>query len=89
MARLFREVRPRHVVLAAAKVGAIVANKTYPVDFLSQNLQIQTNVPDGAADVEVERLLFLGSSCIYPRLAPQPIREDHLPTCRLEPTDDT
>ncbi len=83
-----REVRPRYVVLAAAKVGGIVANDTYPVEFLSDNLRIQTNVLDAALEQRVERLLFLGSSCIYPRLAPQPIREDSLLTGHLEPTND-
>jgi len=82
------EVKPRYVVLAAAKVGGIVANDTYPVEFLSDNLRIQTNVMDAALDQRVERLLFLGSSCIYPRLAPQPIREDSLLTGHLEPTND-
>jgi GDP-L-fucose synthase len=82
------EIRPRYVVLAAAKVGGIVANDTYPVEFLSDNLRIQTNVMDAALDQRVERLLFLGSSCIYPRLAPQPIREDSLLTGHLEPTND-
>jgi GDP-L-fucose synthase len=81
-------VRPRYVVLAAAKVGGIVANNTYPVEFLSDNLRIQTNVLDAALEQRVERLLFLGSSCIYPRLAPQPIREDALLTGHLEPTND-
>ena len=84
----FAETRPRYVVLAAAKVGGILANNTYPVDFLSDNLRIQTNVMDAALEVRTERLLFLGSSCIYPRLAPQPIHEDSLLTGHLEPTND-
>jgi GDP-L-fucose synthase len=84
----FRETRPQHVVLAAAKVGGILANATYPVDFLSDNLQVQVNVMDAALEQGVERLLFLGSSCIYPRDAPQPIREDSLLTGYLEPTND-
>jgi GDP-L-fucose synthase len=84
----FAETKPRYVVLAAAKVGGILANSTYPVDFLSENLQIQTNVMDAALAVRTERLLFLGSSCIYPKLAPQPIREDTLLTGHLEPTND-
>ncbi|MBD7917207.1 GDP-L-fucose synthase [Cellulomonas sp. Sa3CUA2] len=84
----FREQRPRYVVLAAAKVGGIVANNTYPVDFLSENLQIQLNVLDAALEARTERVLFLGSSCIYPRLAPQPIVEDSLLTGHLEPTND-
>jgi GDP-L-fucose synthase len=84
----FAETRPRHVVLAAARVGGILANDTHPVEFLSDNLRIQTNVLDAALEQRVERLLFLGSSCIYPRLAPQPIREDSLLTGHLEPTND-
>lgn len=84
----FAEAKPRYVVLAAAKVGGIMANNTYPVDFLSDNVRIQTNVIDAALAHDVERLLFLGSSCIYPRLAPQPIREDSLLTGHLEPTND-
>lgn len=85
----FREVRPRHVVLAAAKVGGILANSTYPVDFLSENLRIQTNVMDAALEQRVDRLLFLGSSCIYPKFASQPIREDALLTGHLEETNDS
>jgi GDP-L-fucose synthase len=84
----FDTVRPRYVVLAAGKVGGILANDSHPVDFLSDNLRIQTNVLDAALAHRVERLLFLGSSCIYPRLAPQPIREDALLTGPLEPTND-
>lgn len=83
-----REVEPRYVVLAAAKVGGIMANNTYPVDFLSDNMRIQTNVIDASLDVDVDRLLFLGSSCIYPKFAPQPIPEDSLLTGHLEPTND-
>jgi GDP-L-fucose synthase len=84
----FGEVKPRYVILAAAKVGGILANVTHPVDFLSVNLQIQTNVLDAALEHRVERLLFLGSSCIYPKFAAQPIREDSLLTGHLEPTND-
>ena len=84
----FADTRPRHVVLAAAKVGGILANDAHPVEFLSDNLRIQTNVMDAALEQRVERLLFLGSSCIYPRLAPQPIREDSLLTGPLEATND-
>lgn len=84
----FRANRPRHVFLAAAKVGGIMANDTHPVDFLSVNLRIQTNVMDAALAHGTERLLFLGSSCIYPKLAPQPITEDALLTGHLEPTND-
>jgi GDP-L-fucose synthase len=76
------------VVLAAAKVGGILANNTYPVDFLSDNLRIQDNVLSAALEQKVERLLFLGSSCIYPKYAPQPIREDALLTGYLEHTND-
>ncbi|MDQ0240169.1 GDP-L-fucose synthase family protein [Arthrobacter bambusae] len=84
----FARNKPRYVVLAAAKVGGILANNTYPVDFLSDNLRIQVNVLDAAREHCVERLLFLGSSCIYPKFAPQPIREDSLLTGHLEPTND-
>lgn len=84
----FHESRPKYVALAAAKVGGILANNTYPHDFLSVNLQIQVNVMDAALEVGVERLLFLGSSCVYPKFAPQPIREHALLTGHLEPTND-
>jgi GDP-L-fucose synthase len=80
--------KPRYVVLAAAKVGGILANNTFPVEFLSDNLRIQLNVLDGARSIGVERLLFLGSSCIYPKLAEQPIREESLLCGPLEPTND-
>ncbi len=82
------EIKPRYVVLAAAKVGGILANSTYPVDFLSDNVRIQTNVLDAALKNNVERVAFLGSSCIYPKFAEQPIREDSLLTGHLEPTND-
>ena len=82
------EIRPRYLVLAAAKVGGILANSTYPVDFLSDNLRIQSNVLDAALANEVERVAFLGSSCIYPKFAEQPISENALLTGRLEPTND-
>ncbi len=84
----FARSKPRYVALAAAKVGGILANNTYPVDFLSDNLRIQVNVLDAAREHGVERLLFLGSSCIYPKFAEQPIREDSLLTGHLEPTND-
>lgn len=84
----FEETKPKTVVLAAAKVGGILANSTYPVDFLSDNLRIQVNVLDAALEQNVERVLFLGSSCIYPKLAPQPIKEEYLLTGHLEPTND-
>lgn len=82
------ETKPRYVVLAAAKVGGILANSTYPVDFLSENMRIQVNVLDAALEYDVERVLFLGSSCIYPKFAAQPIVEDSLLTGHLEPTND-
>jgi GDP-L-fucose synthase len=84
----FAASRPRTVVLAAARVGGILANAAHPVQFLSDNLQIQVNVLDAAHAHGVERLLFLGSSCVYPRLAAQPMREDSLLTGPLEPTND-
>ncbi|MDC3009131.1 GDP-L-fucose synthase, partial [bacterium] len=82
------EHKPDVVVLAAAKVGGIVANNTYPADFLLENLKIQTNVIEGAWKAGVRRLLFLGSSCIYPKFAEQPIREEALLTGALEPTNE-
>ena len=85
---LFEELRPEVVVLAAARVGGIVANSKYPVEFISENLRIQTNVLDSANQTETDRLLFLGSSCIYPKFAEQPIREDSLLTGALESTND-
>ena len=84
----FEQERPSVVFLAAAKVGGILANDTYPADFLSDNLRIQLNVMDAAHESGVERLVFLGSSCIYPKFAEQPIREDALMTGALEPTND-
>lgn len=84
----FAATKPKYVVLAAAKVGGILANDTYPADFLSENLQIQVNVMDAALEHDVERLLFMGSSCIYPKFAPQPIGEASLMTGHLEPTND-
>ena len=80
--------RPEVVIIAAAKVGGILANKTFPVDFLEQNLLIQTNLMRSSHRHEVARLLFLGSSCIYPRDCPQPIKEEYLLTGPLEPTND-
>lgn len=79
--------KPEYVFLAAAKVGGIYANNTYPGDFIFQNLEIQNNVIHSAYQAGVQRLLFLGSSCIYPRECPQPIREDYLLTGPLEPTN--
>ncbi|NEA56813.1 GDP-L-fucose synthase [Streptomyces sp. SID13666] len=86
--KFLAEVRPDAVVLAAAKVGGIMANSTYPVQFIEDNLRIQLSVIAGAHAAGVGRLLFLGSSCIYPKLAPQPIREDALLTGPLEPTNE-
>jgi GDP-L-fucose synthase len=83
----FAAEAPDHVVLAAAKVGGILANDTYRGDFIYQNLMIQTNVIDAAYRAGVKRFLFLGSSCIYPKMAPQPIPEDALLTGPLEPTN--
>ncbi|MER7311339.1 MULTISPECIES: GDP-L-fucose synthase family protein [Streptomyces] len=83
-----RDVRPDAVVLAAAKVGGIMANSTFPVQFLEDNLRIQLSVIAGAHAAGTRRLLFLGSSCIYPKHAPQPIREDSLLTGPLEPTNE-
>lgn len=87
-AAYLRDARPDAVVLAAAKVGGIMANSTQPVQFLEDNLRIQLSVIAGAHEAGVARLLFLGSSCIYPKLAPQPIREDALLTGPLEPTNE-
>ncbi len=84
----YESERPQIVVLAAARVGGILANKTHPAEFLSDNLRIQLNVLDAAAATGVERLLFLGSSCIYPKFAPQPLKEEYLLTGPLEPTND-
>jgi GDP-L-fucose synthase len=84
----FATHRPDYVFLAAARVGGIHANNAYPVDFLRDNLQIQTNIIDSAHRHGARKLLFLGSSCIYPRLAPQPMREDYLLSGPLEPTNE-
>jgi GDP-L-fucose synthase len=84
----FERERPDYVILAAAKVGGIHANDTYPADFIRDNLQIQVNVIDAAWRNGVKKLCFLGSSCIYPKLAPQPMREDALLTGALEPTNE-
>jgi GDP-L-fucose synthase len=83
----FQAERPEFVLLAAAKVGGILANDMYPADFLRENLLIQTNVIEASRRAGVERLLFLGSSCIYPKLCPQPMREEYLLTGPLEPTN--
>jgi GDP-L-fucose synthase len=84
----FERERPEYTFLAAAKVGGIGANKTYPAEFIYSNLSIEVNVIHAAYKYGVKKLLFLGSSCIYPRLAPQPMREDSLLTSPLEPTNE-
>jgi GDP-L-fucose synthase len=86
--RFFAEHRPEFVFLAAAKVGGIMANVTQPAEFLYENLAVQTNVIHGAWQHGARKLLFLGSSCIYPKLAPQPIKEEYLLTGPLEPTNE-
>ena len=80
--------KPDAVIIAAAKVGGIHANSTYPVQFLTENLQIQANLMDAAHAAGIEQLLFLGSSCVYPKLAPQPIKEEYLLTGELEKTNE-
>lgn len=85
----FKTEHPEYVFLAAAKVGGILANKTYPADFIYQNLQIQNNIIYSAHAYGVTKLLFLGSSCIYPKLAPQPIKEEYLLTGPLEQTNES
>ncbi len=83
----FSREQPEYVFLAAAKVGGILANETFPADFIRDNIEIETSVIDASYKAGVKRLLFLGSSCIYPRLAPQPIKEEYLLTGQLEPTN--
>ena len=80
--------KPDAVVIAAAKVGGIHANETYPVEFLTENLQIEANLMDGAHAAKIEKLLFLGSSCVYPKMAQQPIKEEYLLTGELEKTNE-
>lgn len=84
----FRQEKPEYVFLAAAKVGGIVANQKHPADFMYQNISLEMNVIHSAWECGCKKLLFLGSSCIYPRLAPQPMREDCLLTSSLEPTNE-
>ena len=84
----FQKEKPEYIFLAAAKVGGILANKTYPADFIYQNLQVQNNVIHNSYLHGVRKLLFLGSSCIYPRNCPQPIKEEYLLTGPLEPTNE-
>lgn len=86
--KFFEEERPEYVFLAAAKVGGIHANNTYPADFIYDNLMIQNNVIKAAHDFKVTKLLFLGSTCIYPKMAPQPIKEEYLLTGSLEETNE-
>lgn len=88
VARFFDGERPDYVFMAAAKVGGILANSTYPADFIRNNLQIQTNMIDSAYRNGVKKLLFLGSSCIYPKQCPQPMKEEFLLTGPLEPTNE-
>ena len=85
--RFFDDARPEVVILAAARVGGIYANNSHPADFIRDNLQIQTNVIDAAHRFGASKFVFLGSSCIYPRLAPQPMKEEYLLTGELEPTN--
>ncbi len=86
--RFYAEQRPEYVFVAAAKVGGILANDRFPAEFLYENLQIQNNLIHGAYSQKVKKLLFLGSSCIYPKHAPQPLREEYLLTGSLEPTNE-
>ena len=86
--QFFETEKPDYVFLSAAKVGGILANDTYPADFIRDNLLIQTNVIDAAYRNNAKKLLFLGSSCIYPKFAPQPMKEEHLLTGELEPTNE-
>src|SRR4051794_11357345 len=88
VARFFAEEMPEYVIDAAAKVGGIVANNTFRADFIRDNLAIQTNIIYEAWRCGVKRLLFLGSTCIYPKHAPQPMKEEHLLTGPLEPTNE-
>ena len=84
----YKEEKPSVVIDAAAKVGGILANNDYPYDFLMQNMQIQNNLIDGALNSGIEKFIFLGSSCIYPKFAPQPLKEEYLLTDTLEPTNE-
>ncbi len=86
--RFFREEQPEYVFLAAAKVGGIHANNTYPAQFLYENMMIEANIIHAAYQSGVRKLLFLGSSCIYPKMAPQPLKEEYLLTGALEPTNE-
>ncbi|KRD84533.1 GDP-fucose synthetase [Bacillus sp. Root147] len=86
--QFFLSEKPQYVFLAAAKVGGIVANNEYPADFIRDNLLIQTNIIDSSYNNNVDKLLFLGSTCIYPKLAPQPLKEEYLLTGELESTNE-
>lgn len=86
--KLFLETKPDYVFMCAAKVGGILANQTYPVDFIRSNLLVQQNIIDASFYSGVQKLLFLGSSCIYPKFSPQPIKEEYLLTGELEPTNE-
>jgi GDP-L-fucose synthase len=88
VAEFYRAEKPEFVFVAAAKVGGILANNNHPAEFLYENLQVQYNLIHGAHEAGVKKLLFLGSSCIYPKLAPQPLKEDYLLTGPLEPTNE-
>jgi GDP-L-fucose synthase len=88
VAAFFEQEKPEYVLLAAAKVGGINANNTYPVDFLRDNIELQTNVIEQSHRHGVRKLLFLGSSCVYPKMCPQPIKEEYLLTGPLEPTNE-
>ena len=83
------DTQPSAVIVAAARVGGIVANNSLPVEFLTDNIRISTNILDACHDAKIPRVLFLGSSCIYPRMAPQPIKEEYLLTGPLEPTNES
>ncbi len=83
------DTQPSAVIIAAARVGGIVANNSLPVEFLTDNIRISTNILDACHDAKIQRVLFLGSSCIYPRMAPQPIKEEYLLTGPLEPTNES
>ena len=84
----FKEVKPEYVFLAAAKVGGILANNTYPAEFIYENLLIENNVIHSSYEAGVKKLLFLGSSCIYPRACAQPMKEEYLLSGKLEPTNE-
>lgn len=87
VAEFFKKEKPEYIFLAAAKVGGIMANKTYPAEFIFENLTIQNNIIHNGYLNKVKKLLFLGSSCIYPKLSHQPIKEEYLLTSELEPTN--